>query len=143
MRRGPFFAAAASTLAVPCALSAGANAMADETLTHLDVFHLPDSLSTRTQLTPQAFEAHAGLRRTALADAATIAQSLRRLKSAGAHAATSPPDVRWGLIYHDASGARRRALYLDKFGKRGIDDGRVIALAGESLVQWLREKFGA
>ena len=134
MRRGPFFLAAAGLVC------AGSRAMSAEPITHLEILHLSDALLTRAVLGPQAFETHDGLHRTSISDRASVAEGMRLVDAAGAHASDAKPDVRWALTFSDAAGTKRRVIYLDKFGKRAIVDGHTVSMDGAHLIAWLRAR---
>ena len=140
MQRGPFFMSAASTLALAPMLCGPAPAVPE--YAQLDVYHVADALMTRTALTPQGLETHPRAHHVRVSDGAIIAQSLRRFEASAKRAGGAAPDVRWGLIFSARTSTRRLAVYLDKFGKHGVVNARIVTIAGDALVQWLRATFG-
>ena len=109
----------------------------------LTVYHLAILLFTETALSGENLESHSETERFESADPALIEDALARIDRAAPSAVDGSYDARWGLVFTAASGERITALYLNRFGTRGELDGRTVTLADESLIDWLREKYGA
>jgi hypothetical protein len=112
-------------------------------IVRLDVIHLGEARSTRTGVGPASLEQLADHRATS-SDAATIAEALRRLSDAEMIEDAGRIDARWGIAFVDGRDRRVLAAYVDKFGIRGVVDGRDVRLqSGGRLVGWLSEMFPA
>jgi hypothetical protein len=108
----------------------------------LTVYHLGRLILTETALSGADLEAHSDTEKFETTDRALIDETLARIEGTARTPTDDVLDVRWGLIFSDADGARVHTFYLDKFGTTGELDGTLFDLADESLVDWLREQYG-
>jgi hypothetical protein len=112
-------------------------------IVRLDVIHVDENLATRTGLGPASLERLAD-HRASTTDSAVIAEALQRLAEAEMHEDAGRIDARWGIAFVDASDRRVLTAYADKFGVRGVIDGRDVRFErGGRLVGWLSEMFPA
>jgi len=108
----------------------------------LTIFHLGRMIMTETALDGPALEHHPETERFESSDRALIEECLMRLERALPQPTEDVCDARWGLVFCDASGARVKTFYLDKFGEIGILDGATVEISDPSFIEWLRERYG-
>jgi hypothetical protein len=109
----------------------------------LTVYHLGILVFTETALTGAALEGRPDVRKFETTDPAEIDETLARIERAAPAPSDSVCDARWGLVFADAAGARIHTLYLNAFGTTGDLDGKRVGFAGDELIDWLRERYGA
>jgi hypothetical protein len=108
----------------------------------LTVYHLGKLVLTESALTGEVLEGRPDTEKFESTDPAVIAEVLASIERAKPKPADGECDARWGLVFSDASDTRVRTLYLNAFGTRGVLDGAPVAFADDSLVQYLRGKYG-
>ncbi|MFB3883450.1 MAG: hypothetical protein ACE149_19465 [Armatimonadota bacterium] len=96
------------------------------TAERLEILYLPKEVATRGSVDP-AYLGRACFYRIWIErlDQSPLRSELATtLASSGITLTPSDSDLRWGLIFYDAAGARVLTIYLDKFGRRGLIDGQ-------------------
>jgi hypothetical protein len=110
----------------------------------IDVLRVSDDFFTLIRISPGDFERYPHKRHTlhlAEQDAAKLAVVLERLKLTQL---MDPPDLRWEVVFLDASGNRLHSIFLDKAywygkGRKGYIDGDMFSF-GSSLIKWLEKR---
>jgi hypothetical protein len=108
----------------------------------LTVYHLARLIFTGSALTGEQLEGRPDTEKFESTDRALIDEVLARIERAQPKPSDAGCDARWGLIFTNASDERVRTLYLDQFGTSGVLDGAKVTLSDESLIEWLRERYG-
>ncbi|MEO6912847.1 MAG: hypothetical protein ABI182_02345 [Candidatus Baltobacteraceae bacterium] len=116
------------------------HAIASSEITRVEVLHAPDQVQTRTALSPADVASYS----TSIYDT-TDTKKIATLLDAVTQTQMTPtaarPDVRWGIFFRSRTSAVTAALYLDKFGKRGVAQGKNVLLEGGAIVTLLRQQF--
>ena len=103
------------------------------TAERLEILYLPKEVATRVSVDP-AYLGRACFYRIWIErlDQSPLRSELATtLANSGITLTPSDSDLRWGLIFYDAAGARILTIYLDKFGRRGLINGRTMISNGE------------
>jgi hypothetical protein len=108
----------------------------------LTVYHLAALIDTETALDGTALERDVDTERYESTDPEFITEALRRIEHARGTPTNDVCDARWGLVFSDAESRRITTFYLDAFGSTGILDGETVDVTEETLIEWLREKYG-
>jgi len=109
----------------------------------LTVYHLARLIFTESALSGPELEAHQYTETFETTDRAAIDEALAKIEASNATPSDAVLDARWGLVFSDASGARVRTLYLNRFGTTAELDGERVTFSGRDLIDWLRAKYGA
>jgi hypothetical protein len=103
------------------------------TATRLEILYLPKEVATRGSVDPPYLERacyyRIGIER--LDQAPLGAELATTLVSANIRLRPSRSDLRWGLIFYDASNSRVLTIYLDKFGRKGLINGQTMVSNGQ------------
>ena len=100
------------------------------------IVHYPDRVLTRAALTPEQLD-HLAVTHVVVSKRSAIESVVRALDGMAPVPEQVTPDSRWGVTLLDAHGATIARVYLDKFGKRALIDGRGARVDGEPVVQLL------
>jgi hypothetical protein len=118
----------------------------DGRIAHVDIFHIPYEVLTRTRITPELLEAQAKMKFN-VELSSSVGQSLVPvIEDLKLHHIERAPDLRWGMIFWDHLGKRAHSIYLDSryfiigTGRRGYLDGTLIGFDG-SLIRWLERNY--
>ncbi len=123
-------------------IDAIADMLARREIGRVEILNVPRRILTYASITPEGLEEifhykltihdmSGGLYRKELAEI---------LKSTKVQPNSNMGDIRWGLIFYDASERRVGAIYLDGFGDRGAVDDVPVAFKGK-LYKWLNRNF--
>ncbi len=102
------------------------------------VVHASDALATRVALTPAMLLRAATLGVT-IADRERVAQLVTAIGATESQPDTQGPDSRWGVALFDERDAPLLTIYLDRFGKRAVIDGRPASVRAKPLVRLLAQ----
>ncbi|HEY3358408.1 MAG TPA: hypothetical protein VGQ83_34485 [Polyangia bacterium] len=110
----------------------------------IEVLHIPSHIMTAWAVKPNEIEQgyHYGFTMRSVPREPNKSSVLQTMRSTQVEPHERFPDLRWAMIFHDAHGARVGAVYVDKFGKRGVVGSMPVALRGE-LLPWLKACFGS
>jgi len=99
----------------------------------LEILYLPKEVLTRSTVDPPYLEraCYYRIQIEELGRAVLGAELAATLASADIRLRPGTSDLRWGLIFHDASNARVLTIYLDKFGRRGLINGQTMVSNGQ------------
>jgi len=101
------------------------------------IVHFPDDANTRIALMPEDLERMATSRAlvTDPATVASLAALIQRMPAAENEDAV--PDCRWGASLCNRNGYALRSVYLDRFGRRAVIDGRPASVLATPVVRAL------
>ena len=102
------------------------------------IVHYPDRVLTRTALGAADLERLATTH-TLVKTRSDIDGVVEALDAMPSSPAQATPDSRWGVTLIGPGGTILAHVYLDKFGKRALIDGKAAHVEGEKLVHLLAQ----
>jgi hypothetical protein len=106
------------------------------TVRRVEVLRLPDEVMTRTNVTPEALRSIASYKVIFNEGFESTFGSL--LSETSFTTSTQRSDLRWGVLFYDASGQEVGSLFVDKFGEKGYLNKQAV-LFGSNLARRLRQ----
>jgi hypothetical protein len=108
----------------------------------VEILQIPPGVETRTRITPDMLERiyHYKLIIRDIRGGAHGEGLLAAVASTSVTPSRDAADVRWGVIFLDASEHRVGALYLDASGRLGVVDSVPVSFRGD-LSNWLNSNF--
>ena len=107
----------------------------------VDVFHVSQTITTRTAIHPERLESNADVVRQEVDDPSRIDAIFAHVAEAKASPSDRSTEYRWKLVFIDADGKRLSELYASAIAPNGMIDGKTVAFANETLQRWLRSEF--
>jgi hypothetical protein len=102
----------------------------------VEILRMPDEVLTRVNVSPEQLPLLAHYTVTLNAEFESSIGSL--LSAADPKPGTEDSDLRWGVLFRDASGREIGAIFVDRFGKKGyVNKEKVIF--GSNLAKRLRQ----
>ncbi|HEY4210368.1 MAG TPA: hypothetical protein VGM84_02705 [Steroidobacteraceae bacterium] len=108
----------------------------------VEVFQIPPRILTRTRVTPEMLERsyHYKMIIRDMRGGAYNSDLLAAVASTSVQPVAEMGDLRWGLIFFDATEQRVASLYFDASGRRGAVDSIPVSFNGD-LGKWLDANF--
>jgi hypothetical protein len=101
------------------------------TAAKVQVLHMPDSVLTRSAVTPQALRSVASLTQTYRDHVGRTLDQM--LSGISVKRDNHTPDLRWGVLFYDANYHEIASVFVDKFGRYGYLNGEMVSFdAGTS-----------
>lgn len=109
--------------------------------TMLEIFYLPENMSTLVAITAQSIETFAGVGKDAITDPAVIAAAFDAVERSKPVPEARPIDARYALIFFSAGGERVLRVYKGNFASHGQIDDATCAFDEPILDGWLRARY--
>jgi hypothetical protein len=114
----------------------------------LRILHLPHSLTTRVNVTPEAITAYAPLFHRTISrkeNPEIFARLETALAETDVQRSKEAPNVRWGCVLYSSDGRRIGSFYLEKKYKNradvtGVFDGMTVN-CNPALLRWFEQSF--
>jgi hypothetical protein len=109
----------------------------------MDVFRIPPDVLRSVAVSPVDLEAQFQQRLTVrqLRFGRNRTGFVKAVKSVSLEPLDRRPDLRLGVVLYDSHGKRVEAVFLDKFGTRGVIGDRPVLIKGD-LAGWVEGCFG-
>lgn len=106
-------------------------------IARLEILHVSDSLLTRTRITPESLHQLCKYKVVIQNpwESASFSELLRSVKEVESGSPTDAAEVRWAILFFDASGKERSAIFLGRDGKFAIFKNVPLSLQGK-LLDW-------
>ena len=125
----------------PAVVRSAVKLLRSQAIVTLEIFYLPEELTTRGALDPKQLEQACFYR--IRVEQFQYCTKLRRglisaLESSAVTPTTDQADLRWGCVFYNARKARVLAMYFGSFGKGMI--GRTWVTTNGKVVEFLRSR---
>ena len=110
------------------------------TIKKVEILRVPDSVATRTSLTPELLRSSAHYKVTLSYGFESSLDSLFAETSVQGSSRTS--DLRWGVLFYDASGQQLASIFVDHFGETGYINKEAVRFSpnlGKRLRRFVQE----
>ena len=114
--------------------------LGDHQIARVEILHISDAILTRTDVTPEMLRRMCKYKVVVTEpwESSDLEQLLRALSSIKASKPERPGDLRWAILFFDASGKERYAIFWNRFGTHGVFQDAPLSLDGR-LLAWARQ----
>jgi hypothetical protein len=141
--RAFWFAVALFVPTYMCGQNAAQNSMAElksllkaGAITRVEILRIPDDVTTRTSVTPEALRSIASYKVIFCEGFEPTFSAL--LSETSLKRSSQRSDLRWGILFYDASGREICSMFVDRFGENGYLKEEPVVF-GSNLAKRLRQ----